>query len=55
MCTVDRLETMIEQNCIYFSQLQYLVVDEVDTFLDAGYKDKINKFINIVENSNLKK
>ena len=38
MTTFDRLEKLMEKRKIYFSKIKYLVIDEVDTFVDAGFK-----------------
>ena len=43
--TIDRIEKHKQKNNIFFSNLLFYVVDEVDTFLDSGYKDVIQSQI----------
>jgi superfamily II DNA/RNA helicase len=45
--TPDRLERHREKGTLFFSQVQYFVVDEADTFLDSGYKDVIETYIRV--------
>ncbi len=37
--TLDRIEKHKMRNNLFYSNLLYYVVDEVDTFMDSGYKD----------------
>ncbi len=37
--TLDRIEKHKSRNNLFYSNVLYYVVDEIDTFMDSGYKD----------------
>lgn len=45
MSTIERFIYRREGDKVYLSNASSLVIDEVDTFLDAGNEDKIRKLI----------
>jgi hypothetical protein len=32
------VEKLMEKRKFYFSKIKYLVIDEIDTFIDGGFK-----------------
>lgn len=52
--TIDRLEKHRKKQNIFLSNVNYLVIDEADTFLDSGYKDSMEEYINILSKNNAK-
>lgn len=43
--TPDRLERHRNKENLYLSMTSYIVIDECDTFLDSGFKEKIEEYI----------
>jgi len=43
--TIDRLEKHRQRGSLYFSNLKYLVVDEMDTIMDAGLGPNLNQIL----------
>lgn len=41
VATAGRLKGFIEDRCLDFSNIQFLILDEADRMLDAGFKDEI--------------
>ncbi|KRX03914.1 P-loop containing nucleoside triphosphate hydrolase [Pseudocohnilembus persalinus] len=49
IATPDRLERHRQKENVYLSLVNYLVVDECDTFMDSGFKDIIQAYITIIK------
>ncbi len=47
--TIDRFEKHREKNNVFLSNVNYLVIDEADTFLDNSYKDMIDGYVKIIQ------
>ena len=45
--TLDRLEKHLNRKQVFLSQVRYFIVDEADTFVDAGFKSFLEKYIAI--------
>lgn len=46
--TPGRVFDLIRQNALNLDNLKYLVLDEVDTMLDMGFKDQVDDILNFV-------
>ena len=47
VATIDRFEKHHQKQNVFLSQAEYIIIDELDTFLDASYADNINNYIQV--------
>jgi superfamily II DNA/RNA helicase len=52
VATLDRIEK--HRDHLYFSNLSYLIIDELDTLIDSNFSEQLEKFIDAVKKRQLK-
>lgn len=50
VATPGRLLELVEKNAVFLSKVDVLVLDEADKMLNLGFKDEMNKVLNLLPN-----